>query len=179
MSTTTVAAPGSLYAPPSRTTLEPVAPGERIQALDLLRGWAMFGVLWSNLDDWYGVADEKTWLDRTIGFVQENFVESRFFILLCVLFGIGFGIQLTRATQRGVSIQTTYMRRSAALLAIGLVHLTLIWHGDILTEYALVSFALLLFRDVAPKRQLAWAFGLYLFAGDIIYRIRWLVGQRF
>ena len=139
----------------------------------------MFGVLWSNLNDWYGVADETTWLDRAIGFVQEYFVEGRFFILLCFLFGIGFGIQLTRAAQRGVSIQRTYARRSAALLAIGLVHALLIWHGDILTSYALVSFALLLFRDVTPKRQLAWAFALYLFAADIITRVRWLAGQRF
>ena len=138
----------------------------------------MFGVLWSNLNDWYGVADETTWLDRAIGFVQEYFVEGRFFTLLCFLFGIGFGIQLTRAAQRGVSIQRTYVRRSAALLAIGLVHALLIWHGDILTSYALVSFALLLFRDVTPKRQLAWAFVLYLFAGDIITRVRWLAGQR-
>src|SRR6476660_7442726 len=103
MSTTNVVAPGSAYAPPAptATALEPVAPNERIQALDLLRGWAMFGVLWSNLNDWYGVADETTWLDRAIGFVQEYFVEGRFFILLCFLFGIGFGIQLTRAAQRG------------------------------------------------------------------------------
>ncbi len=61
---------------------------------------------------------------------------------------------------------------------IWLVHALLIWHGDILTSYALVSFALLLFRDVTPKRQLAWAFVLYLFAGDIITRVRWLAGQR-
>jgi len=179
MSTTSTPTPVGVYAPPTSTALEPVAPGERIQALDLLRGWAMFGVLWSNLNDWYGVADEKTGLDRTIGFVQETFVESRFFILLCVLFGIGFGIQLTRAAQRGVSIQRTYIRRSAALLAIGLVHLTLIWHGDILTEYALVSFSLLLFRDLAPRRQLARAFGFYLFASEIIGRLRWLAGQRY
>ncbi len=139
----------------------------------------MFGVLWSNLNDWYGVADETTWLDRAIGFVQEYFVESRFFILLCFLFGIGFGIQLTRAAQRGVNIQRTYARRSAALLAIGLVHALLIWHGDILTSYALVSFALLLFRDVTPKRQLAWAFALYLFSADVITRVRWFAGQRF
>ncbi len=179
MSTTSTPTPVGVYAPPTPTTLEPVAPGERIQALDLLRGWAMFGVLWSNLNDWYGVADEKTRLDSAIGFAQGYIVESRFFILLCVLFGIGFGIQLTRATQRGVSIQTTYMRRSAALLAIGLVHLLLIWKGDILTEYALVSFSLLLFRDMTPKRQLAWAFGLYLFASEIIIRARWLAGQRY
>ncbi len=179
MSTTSAAPAVGVYAPPTTTDLEPVAPNERIQALDLLRGWAMFGVLWSNLNDWYGVADETTWLDRAIGFVQEYFVEGRFFTLLCFLFGIGFGIQLTRAAQRGVSIQRTYVRRSAALLAIGLVHTLLIWHGDILTSYALVSFALLLFRDVTPRRQLAWAFALYLFAADIITRARWLAGQRF
>jgi uncharacterized protein len=179
MSTTSTTPAVGVYAPPAATVLEPVAPGERIQALDLLRGWAMFGVLWSNLNDWYGVADEKTRLDYAIGFAQEYFVESRFFTLLCILFGIGFGIQLTRAAERGVSIQTTYMRRSAALLAIGLVHLLLIWHGDILTCYALVSFSLLLFRDVAPKRLLVWAFGLYLFAGDILNRVRWLAGQRY
>jgi uncharacterized protein len=178
MSTTSTTPAVGVYAPPTATVLEPVAPGERIQALDLLRGWAMFGVLWSNLNDWYGVADETTSLDRGIGFAQEYFVEGRFFTLLCILFGIGFGIQLTRAAERGVSIQTTYLRRSAALLAIGLVHALLIWHGDILTTYALVSFALLLFRDVTPRRQLAWAFGLYLCATDVITRLRWLAGQR-
>jgi uncharacterized protein len=179
MSTTSTPTPVGVYAPPATTTLEPVAPGERIQALDLLRGWAMFGVLWSNLNDWYGVADEKTWLDYTIGFTQEYFVEGRFFILLCFLFGIGFGIQMARAAERGMSIRTTYLRRSAALLAIGLVHALLIWHGDILTSYALVSFALLLFRDVTPRRQIAWAFVLYLFSTDVINRVRWLAGQRF
>jgi uncharacterized protein len=181
MSTTSAAPAVGVYAPPtaSASPLEPVAPNERIQALDLLRGWAMFGVLWSNLNDWYGVADEKTKLDFAIGFTQEYFVEGRFFTLLCILFGIGFGIQLTRAADRGMSIQKTYVRRSAALLAIGLVHLLLIWHGDILTEYALVSFALLLFRDLPPKRLLAWSFGLYLFATEILNRMRWLAGQRY
>jgi uncharacterized membrane protein YeiB len=79
-------------------------------------------VLCSNLNDWYGVADETTWLDRAIGFTQEYFVESRFFTMLCIVFGIAFGIQLTRVAQRGVSIQRTYVRRPAALPAIGLVH---------------------------------------------------------
>src|SRR5215475_5659050 len=139
MSTTTVAAPGSLYAPPSRTTLEPVAPSERIQALDLLRGWAMFGVLWSNLNDLYGTTDPTTRFDRILSFSQEWLVESRFYTLLCFLFGIGFGIQLMRAAERGTGLQRTYMRRSAALLGFGLIHGLLIWRGDILTLYALVS----------------------------------------
>jgi uncharacterized protein len=63
MSTITrdLAAPS--YSPSVSTSLEPVAPAERIAALDLLRGWAMFGVLWSNLNDWYGTTDPATRLD--------------------------------------------------------------------------------------------------------------------
>jgi uncharacterized protein len=156
-----------------------VAPRERIHALDLLRGWAMFGVLWSNLNDWYGTADPTTPLDRALAFAQEWLVESRFYTLLCFLFGIGFGIQLLRAAERRQSLQRTYVRRSAALLAIGLVHALVIWHGDILTMYALVSFALLLFRDASPKRVLAWSIGLFLLSSEVISRVRWLAGQRF
>jgi uncharacterized protein len=182
VSTANTASIGSLtsaYTPPTATRLEPVAPPERIQGLDLLRGWAMFGVLWSNLNDWYGTADPTTSFDRGLAFAQEWLVESRFYTLLCFLFGVGFGIQLMRAAERGKSVQRTYIRRSAALLAIGLVHALIVWHGDILTMYALVSFSLLLFRDTSPKRLLLWAIGFYLFAWDVIFRIRWLAGQRF
>ncbi len=179
MATTNFAAAASVYAPPHTATLEPVAPSERIQALDLLRGWAMFGVLWSNLNDWYAVTDETSRFDRILSFTQEWLVESRFYTLLCFLFGIGFGIQLMRATERGTNVQRTYLRRSAALLGFGLIHGLLIWHGDILTAYALVAFALLLFRDATPRRQLAWAVGIALFSAEVISRLRWLAGQRY
>ncbi|HEY6830828.1 MAG TPA: DUF418 domain-containing protein [Gemmatimonadaceae bacterium] len=179
MQTANVRAPASVYAPPASRELEPVAPSERIQALDLLRGWAMFGVLWSNLNDWYGTTDEATRFDRILSFSQEWLVESRFYTLLCFLFGIGFGIQLMRAAERGSSVQRTYVRRSAALLAIGLIHGLLIWRGDILTLYALVSFSLLLFRDATPRQLVAWMAGIALFSAEVIARFRWIVGQRY
>ena len=96
MSTTNVATTASVYAPPPSRQFEPVAPSERIPGLDLLRGWAMFGVLWSNLNDWYGTADPTTGFDRALGTVQNYWLESRFYTLLCFLFGIGFGIQFMR-----------------------------------------------------------------------------------
>jgi uncharacterized protein len=179
MSTTNTGAPITVYEPSSSSALEPVAPGERIQALDLLRGWAMFGVLWSNLNDWYATADETTRFDRILSFSQVWLVESRFYTLLCFLFGVGFGIQLMRAAERGTSVQGTYLRRSAALLVIGLIHGLLIWNGDILTLYALVSFALVLFRDTTPRQQLGWAIGIALFSNEVITRVRWLAGQRY
>lgn len=68
-----------------------------------------------------------------------------------MFFGIGFGIQLTRAGARGPDVRNIDYRRSAALLAIGIAHGTLIWRADILTIYALVSFALVMFRNLGTR----------------------------
>jgi uncharacterized protein len=167
-----------LYTPDVAVRLEPVAPSERIAALDLLRGWALFGVLWSNLNDWYGTTDPATRLDGALSFTQNWLLESRFYTLLCFLFGIGFGIQLMRAAARGRDVTSTYMRRSAALLAIGLVHGFLIWSGDILTMYALTSFALLLFRGASPRQQLVSGGLLWVFGGALVRRLRFIAGMR-
>jgi uncharacterized protein len=174
--TQTTSAPFS-YAPPSYASLRPVAPSERIGGLDLLRGWAMFGVLWSNLNDWYDTATEITRADRVLGFAQNWLLESRFYELLVVLFGIGFAIQLTRARTRGVDLRNVYLLRSAALLGFGLIHALLIWHGDVLISYALASFALLLFRDVSPRQQLVWAVVLMCAGGYIGMHLRFALGQ--
>ena len=149
--------------------LRPVSPEERIRALDLLRGWAMFGVLWSNLNDSYGTRDPVTSLDRALSWTQYWLVESRFYSLLILLFGIGFGIQLTRADGLATDLRRTYYRRTATLLAIGVVHGTLIWRGDILTIYALVAFALVMFRTASTRRILVVALLLW-FVGQTIVR---------
>jgi len=150
-----------------------------MQALDVLRGWALFGVLWSNLNDWYGTRDPITALDRGLSWMQNNLIESRFYTLLMLLFGIGFGIQLLRATKEGADLRTTYYRRSAALLAIGIVHGSLIWHGDILTDYALVAFALVMFRALSTRRVLIAAVLLYYFGQPLVYEIKFLAGLRY
>jgi uncharacterized protein len=168
--------PSTSHAP---AHLQPVSPDERIHGLDLLRGWAMFGVLWSNLNDWYGTEDPATRLDRGLAWAQGTLIESRFYSLLCVLFGVGFGIQLVRAADRGLDIRTTYLRRSAALLAIGLVHGLLIWQGDILTMYALVSFAMLMFRDASPRRLLVAAALSWLIAPEIVLATRYMAGLHY
>lgn len=134
--------------------LNPVAPDERIHALDLLRGFAMFGVLWSNLNDWYAATKPVTSFDSSLEWMQHTLIGQRFYTLLCLLFGIGFGIQLMRAAERGMDVRAMYYRRSLVLLAMGITHALLIWSGDILTEYALVSFALLLFRTASTRRLL-------------------------
>lgn len=159
--------------------LRPVAPEERIRALDLLRGWAMFGVLWSNLNDWYNPAAATTPLDHALSWTQNWLIESRFYSLLILLFGIGFGIQLTRADALAADLRGAYYRRTATLLAIGIVHGTLIWRGDILTIYSLVAFALVMFRTASTRRILVAAL-LFWFVGPTIVReAMFLSGLRF
>lgn len=143
--------------------LSPVAPNERIHALDMLRGWAMFGVLWSNLNDHYGTIAPTTAFDRGLTWIHWNLIESRFYTLLCLLFGIGFGIQLLRATDRGMDISSVYLRRTLILLLIGVIHGILIWNGDILTMYALVAFSLMLFRKSSSRSILITAILLWIF----------------
>jgi len=140
----------------------------------VLRGWALFGVLWSNLNDWYIADDPVTRLDHALVWVQTHLIRDRFYTLLCILFGVGFGIQLTRARERGRDITRTYLRRSAALLAIGLLHGFFIWWGDILATYAITSFALVLFRDVRANRILIVSLVIWLFSRDIVDRLIWL-----
>jgi uncharacterized protein len=85
------------------------------------------------------------------------------FALFSLLFGVGLAIQFDRlpAKRRAVLL----LRRLLALLAIGLIHLTLIWNGDILTEYALAGLVVLPFL-FGPRWLLGSAgllfLGLYL-----------------
>jgi uncharacterized protein len=80
------------------------------------------------------------------------FVQGKFFTLFSLLFGAGFAVMAQRAEVAGRDFTRFYLRRSLGLLGIGLVHALLLWSGDILVVYALLSFLLLAFRE-APR---AW-----------------------
>jgi len=67
-------------------------PGDRIQALDVLRGFALCGIVFINIYQTLGMRD----LPAALGL----FVQHRFFVIFSLLFGIGFAIFLERASAR-------------------------------------------------------------------------------
>lgn len=148
----------------------PTQPGERIEVIDILRGFALLGILLVNLmlfaSPIYGVVlAEPAWsgpLDRAAAWFVAFFAEGKFFTLFSLLFGLGLAVQLQRAEAKGVKLVPRYLRRLLVLLAIGVAHVTLFWWGDILVYYALLGFPLLRFRSLPPRRLLAWAFGVLL-----------------
>jgi uncharacterized protein len=165
--------------------LEPVPRAARIEVLDFLRGLAMLGILFINLPAYDAPTDAvfrmdspwfTAWYDRAAVLFIRTFGESKFYTLLTFLFGVGFGIQLTRAAARGMErFGWFYSRRLLVLLGIGLAHLLLIWMGDVVHVYAVVGFLLLLFRNRRQKTLLVWAVCLTVLpwiagAGYVTYR---------
>jgi uncharacterized protein len=147
--------------------LGPVRAKERIETIDILRGFALLGVILVNTwafqsfyllpwrieygEVWTGTADHVAmWF---IAF----FAEDRFYSLYSFLFGLGFALQLGRAEQRGVPFFSVYRRRLLVLLLFGLLHGMLRGISDILHAYAVVGFFLLLFRKFSPRALLVIA----------------------
>jgi len=149
--------------------LRPVAPSERVAVLDVLRGFALYGVLLANTVTWYSgraflpgaeIASRTGPVDVAARTVIKFLVDGKSMTLLSFLFGVGFAVQLTRAEEQGREVLPVYLRRLAILIAIGLCHATFIWWGDILTSYALAGFLLILFRRSSARALIVWAVAL-------------------
>lgn len=151
--------------------LAPIAPSERIETMDVLRGIALLGILLMNVEAFVGPVMEAltgvnprfTGADRWMDAAIYVLVQGKFITLFSLLFGMGFAVILERSQARGGSGTWLYVRRLLALLGIGLVHAILIWSGDILVTYALLGFFLLLFFRRTPVSRLPkWGVALYL-----------------
>lgn len=149
------------------TRIDGVTIEERISAVDILRGFALVGILLINIGIFSNapggppaVFAEVSTLDRTLQNLILLFIESKFFSIFSFLFGLGFSIQLIRAQQRNEAFGWRFTRRLLALLGFGIAHVLFVWDGDILIIYALTGFLLLAFRKTTDKGLLRWVVGL-------------------
>ena len=139
-------------APPT-TVKQPTGAGERIQIIDVLRGWALFGILVVNmLLDFSGyAAAPEEWmgpLDQAVVTLTRTLFRLKFVSLFAILFGLGFFLQMTGAESRGIKFVPFYMRRLIILLLFGVLH-ALMFPGastEILHQYALIGALLPVFR---------------------------------
>jgi len=133
---------------------EPVRADERVEFVDILRGFAVFGILVANMYGFAGLSrDPGDWsgIDRVIVLLTRFLIEAKFYSLFSLLFGWGMAVQMLRAEARGTKFVPRFLRRLFVLLIIGVSHGVLLWDGDILTFYALLGFLLLLFRRRSGK----------------------------
>ena len=142
----------------------PVAAGERVAVMDVLRGVALFGVFLVNFIAFAGahlMATEQQLLslpsapfDLALFDVLEWLFVDKANTLFAFLFGLGFYLQMQRLEARGADFARLYRRRLWVLLFIGLLHLVFIWTWDILHLYAIAGFMLLAMRRLGNRALL-------------------------
>ncbi|MCS6977399.1 MAG: DUF418 domain-containing protein [Gemmatales bacterium] len=153
--------PVELEAPKATVSpqVEPVQPEERIAVVDVLRGFALLGILVVNIQFYTTPTDKlvynivywqeplHVWADRIVSW----FFEMKFYTLFSFLFGFGMAIQMLRAEAKGRPWLGLHYRRMIVLLLIGLFHAFFIWMGDILVTYAILGCLLPLFSRLSPR----------------------------
>ena len=139
----------------------PTPPNERIVSLDVLRGFALLGILVINIRV-FGmpfavlqnptVYGDFTGLNYLAWLVGHVFAKEKFITLFTLLFGAGI-VLFTRTKDYETAVRLHY-RRTALLLVIGLAHAYLLWYGDILVPYAVCGLLVVSARNWEPAAQL-------------------------
>ncbi len=153
------------------SSVQALAPNERIDLLDIIRGFALLGVLSINIYDFSGFdyALDQTkqglatysidlWVERIV----KGIFQGKFYAIFSILFGIGFSIQIERLRQKTTRWKKIFFRRLLILLLFGVVHIQFLWVGDILVLYASLGFLLTIFVHVSDRKLLISAVCLLL-----------------
>ena len=143
---------------------------ERQSLVDALRGFALLGILVVNIaafaSPYYGqpLPDPmmRSGLDRVAAFAVAFLFETKFYLLFSFLFGYSFTLQMQSAQRSGKPFVPRLARRLVALWCIGALHAVLLFHGDILTTYAVLGAVLLALRHQSDAVLARWALRLVL-----------------
>lgn len=139
--------------------LVPITANQRIEALDVVRGFALLGIFLMNIE-WFnrpitslgeGMPRGLTGIDWLASWFVAYFVQGKFWTIFSLLFGMGFAVMLTRAAQAGREFKIVYLRRVLALAVFGAAHFVLLWEGDILFSYAVGALMLMVVLYGKPR----------------------------
>lgn len=122
----------------------PIAPAERIHVLDILRGFALFGMILVHFHQ--KMERSVTGPEDLIGWFVYVGLETKAWGVFAFLFGVGFAILLRRFEAKGVPVVATYLRRLFGLAIFGVIA-WVCFGFQILLDYALWGAALLLIRN--------------------------------
>ena len=138
------------------TFLRPLPQSLRDQSLDVLRGFALAGVLLTFCLTNIGAPDNyvNSFWDEAINWPKYLLIENRMYTMLIIIFGIGFYVQLEKARQNEVSLVPAFSRRVIGLVVLGFVHAIFLSTRDILMFYGIAGAALLLVRNLSNWRLL-------------------------
>jgi uncharacterized protein len=155
--------PGAEIAPQLLVAVEknrPASDAERIAPLDVLRGFALLGILVMNIQAFSMIdaayMNPTAYGDLTGGnfvvwLLCHVFADQKFMTIFSMLFGAGIVLMTSRAEARQGRSAGLHYRRMGVLLLFGMLHGYLLWYGDILYTYAMCGFVVYLLRHLQPR----------------------------
>ena len=141
----------------------PTRPTERIVAIDVLRGFALLGILIMNIQGFsmpiaaylnptaYG---DLSGANRWVWILSHVFADQKFMTIFSLLFGAGIILMSGRLEERGQRVWGAHYRRAFWLLTFGLAHAYLLSSGDILVTYAVCGLWVYWLRKLRPGWQM-------------------------
>lgn len=160
---------------------QPTQLSERIISIDVLRGFAVLGILVMNIQSFSMIMaayinptafGNFEGINKLVWIFSHLFADMKFMTIFSILFGAGIVLFSERLKAKGINSLSVHYRRTLWLLLFGLAHAYLLWYGDILVTYAICAFWVVLLRNSKPKTLLivglivfSIAFLLYLMMG--------------
>jgi uncharacterized protein len=146
---------------PENNSLEPVHASSRVAIIDILRGWALLGVVIINYTVFLGLSKNPGAYHNDVtakavhAFLNLVFV-SKSWTLLSFLFGYGFAVLIRNLQNKALNPVPFFLRRMWWLFVLALINSALFF-GDILKDYALMGIILLFFNKLSGKATLVIA----------------------
>ncbi|MZF88501.1 DUF418 domain-containing protein [Streptomyces sp. SID5643] len=146
----------------------------RVGELDVLRGFALFGILVVNAllvagpATVFGGGPGAPAPDRVAGWLVTALVTAKFYVLFSFLFGYSFVLQARAARRTGAAFAPRHLRRTAGLFTLGALHAVLLYPGDVLTTYAVLALVLYGLRGLTVRAALRLAATLLLLLSALL-----------
>jgi len=156
--------------------LSPTEEQDRVLSLDVLRGFAVLGMLLMTIQSFAmpsiastnpTVFENLTGVHLNVYLVSHVFADQKFMALFSMLFGASIIILSNRARKEHIRSGDLQRKRLFWLLIFGFVHAYFIWYGDMLVAYAICGFFMFIFRR-RKTRALFRAGVIFLAIGSAI-----------
>jgi uncharacterized protein len=144
---------------------KPIEASQRLPLIDILRGWALLGVVVMNYGEFYflGLAPHHPTNHATDIFITiaNGIFSSKSWSLLSFLFGYGFAVIMQNTRLKNVNSTTFFVKRMLWLFVLAFID-SAFYFGDILKDYAFLGLLLLLFNWCSVKTSLYISAALFL-----------------
>jgi len=141
----------------------------RINSIDILRGFALLGILIMNISSFAmpsmayfsPFVYDINFLNHIVYSITHIIADQKFMAIFSMLFGASTLLFINSVKKRKKCPFLLFYSRNFWLLIFGWIHSTYLWYGDVLFIYALCAFLLFFFKNYTPKKQFILGFLIY------------------